>query len=55
MNQIHEYIKENLTYFREEMNKHKEEQKRSIQSKQDLATCGYCWRDKYDRNRLTIS
>lgn len=54
MNEIHEYIKENLTHFRTEMSKHQEEQKRFIQSKWDLATCGYCWQDKYNRNYLTI-
>ena len=31
--EIHQYIKESLTYFQEKMKFHKEEQKRFIQSK----------------------
>lgn len=50
----HRDIRENLDFYRQRMWIHCEDQKKYRQSVWEIATCGYCFKDKFQKSWMYV-
>ena len=50
----HQHIKDNLEHYQQKMWLHYEEEKKFVQSVWGIATCGYCFKDKFQKNWMYV-